>query len=329
VREGQGLGVWKLNPSAIYREVNLPMGSVRRVAGFDFSADGRWLVAANAEGVHLCDLRNGRLLASASHRNNHSVWFTADGERVALVGADHLHLWNVIQTNENIRLQDKGRLEFQPHPSLDAGSATRGPHPTLTVPSSVDRVFCVDLNAPERWWALPGNGLMGYTSSAAVSQDTNWIATSYWKGGGTYIWDTRTRQRAHSFGADGGFVTFGPDSRRLLIGSAHGYTLWELGTWRRVWELPRRSAGELVGRGAFSPDGRMIALCPDVNLLQLVETETGKKLASLDAPLPKNISHVAFSPDGGTLAASTFGSEIQLWDLRALHQELARLNLDW
>jgi WD40 repeat protein len=73
----------------------------------------------------------------------------------------------------------------------------------------------------------------------------------------------------------------------------------------------------------------MIALCPGVDLLQLVESETGRKIASLDAPVPKNIDHVAFSPDGSTLAASTFDSEIQLWDLRALHQELARLNLDW
>jgi len=332
VREGQGLGVWKLNPSAIYREVNLPMASARRVTGFDFSPDGRWIVAANAEGVHLCDFRNGRLLASASHRINHSVWFTADGERVVLVGTDHLHLWKVAREGEasgnEIQLQDRGRLVLQPGIKFDAGSTTLGPQPTLTVPS-VDRVFCVDLSAPERWWALPGNGQIGYINSATISPDTNWIATTYWKGGGTYIWDTRTRQRGHSFGTEGGFVKFSPDNRRLLVGSAHRYTLWEIGTWRRVWELPRRSAGELVGPGAFSPDGKMIALCPEVNLLQLIETESGRKIASLDAPVPKNIGPLAFSPDGGTLAASTFGSEIQLWDLRALRQELTRLNLDW
>jgi WD40 repeat protein len=105
--------------------------------------------------------------------------------------------------------------------------------------------------------------------------------------------------------------------------------MWEIGTWRQVWELSRRSAGELIGPAAFSPDGRMIALCPAVNLLQLVETQTGRKIASLDAPIPKNIGPMAFSPDSATLAASTFDSEIQLWDLRALRQELARLNLDW
>jgi WD40 repeat protein len=232
-----------------------------------------------------------------------------------------------VQTGKEPQLQDKGRFEFEPRPRLDAGSITRGAHDILTVPS-IDKVFCVDLGAPERWWALPGNGLIGAINSAAISPDTNWIATSYWKDRGTYVWDTRTRKRVQSLGAQGGFVTFSPDSRRLL-GSAHRYTLWEIETWRPVWERSRRSAGELIGRGTFTSDGRMIALCPEVNLLQLVETETGRKIASLYSPMPKNLAHVAFSPDSQTLAVSTFDKDIQLWDLRALRQELARLNLDW
>jgi len=84
-----------------------------------------------------------------------------------------------------------------------------------------------------------------------------------------------------------------------------------------------------VGGGAFSPDGRMIALCPEVNLLQLVETETGRKIASLDSPTAKNIGQMAFSPNGSILALATFDNEIRLWDLRALRKQLAELNLNW
>src|SRR5260221_6371711 len=119
-------------------------------------------------------------MADVSHRNNHSVWFTADSERVVLVGADHLHLWNVIQTPEEIQLQDQGKSVLRPGAKFDAGSATRGAQHLLSVPS-VDQVYCVDLSAPERWWSLPGNGRIGYINSAAISADTNWIATSVWK----------------------------------------------------------------------------------------------------------------------------------------------------
>jgi WD40 repeat protein len=164
---------------------------------------------------------------------------------------------------------------------------------------------------------------------AANSPDTNWIATTYWKDRGTFIWDTRTQKRAHDFGANGGFVTFSPDGRHLLVGSAHLYTLWEIGTWRRIWDLSRGSAGELVGEAAFSNDGAMIALCPEVNLLQLVDAATGRKIAAFHSPVPKNVRHVAFSADGRTLAVSTFVKDIQLWDLRALRQELSEMKLDW
>src|SRR4030095_1445576 len=106
---------------------------------------------ANGEGAHLYDLGTRALLAHASHRNNQSVWFTADSERVVLVGADHLHLWKVFQAPEEIQLQDQGRSVLRPDAKFEAGSATRGAQHLLSVPS-VDSVFCVDLSAPERWW---------------------------------------------------------------------------------------------------------------------------------------------------------------------------------
>jgi WD40 repeat protein/predicted Ser/Thr protein kinase len=328
MRERQGLGLWNLSHSSVYRTLKVPLDLPQRLEGFDFSPDGRFLSAANSDGAHLFDLRSGAYVAYASHRNNHSVWFTSDAKRIVLVGADHLHSWSVMDDGKDIQLQDGGRFEFQPRGALDAGSVTHGARHLLTVPSP-DQVFCVDLGAPGGGWTLNGQGLIGDINSAAISPDTNWIATSYWKDRGTAVWDTRTRKRIRSLGAQGGFVTFSADSRWLLVGSSHGYALWETGTWRRVWELSRSSPGELVGGGAFSPDRPLLAICPEVDLLQLVEVETGRKIASLYSPMRKNIGQVTFNSDGSILAASTFGNEIQLWDLRALRQELATLKLDW
>jgi signal transduction histidine kinase len=326
-RENQGFGLWKVSSSSTYRELTLPPGSVGYVTGFDFSPDGRLLAIVNREGLRLFDPLIVRELSFAPARNNRSVSFSADGTELVTVATDQISLWRIQQLGEA-----EWRLEWQRDllrgAPLDGGSVTRGTPPWLAVPS-IEQVFCVDLSQPRPPWSLPGEGAMGPLTCAAVSPDTNWVATSYWKGNGTFAWDTRTRRMVHNLGPAGGFVAFSPDNRWLLVGSAHEYSLWETKNWRLVREFERRSAGELVGRGAFSPDSRLMAICPEVNQTQLIETESGRRLAALNAPTPKNIGWVAFSPDGQTLAASTFDNQIQLWDLRATRQQLAALNLDW
>jgi len=63
---------------------------------------------------------------------------------------------------------------------------------------------------------------------------------------------------------------------------------------------------ELVGAGAFSPDGQIDSLCPEVNLLQLIETRPrGKSLCSgASAEEPRHGRIASRRRDG--LAAATF-----------------------
>jgi signal transduction histidine kinase len=327
-RENQGLGLWQLRPSSVYREVNLPLESARYITGFDFSPDSHTVAVANADGIHVYDLSSGKRLAFAPYQANLSVSFTADGKKLLLVGRDHISAWDIARDERQATLQPDTRLDFEPGLTLDGASVTRSGVPMLAVPS-VDCVFLVNLNYPTNWWKLSGQGRLGGVNCAVLSPNTNWLATSYWRDGRTLVWDTSTSQLPRRIGSVGGFVAFSPDNRWLLVGSAHGYSLWQSGSWQRLWEIPRRSAGELVGRAAFSPDAQLIALCPEVNQVQLVQAATGRPLVSLPAPVPKNIGWLAFSPDGATLAASTFDRELQLWDLPQLHQELAVMGLDW
>jgi signal transduction histidine kinase len=95
------------------------------------------------------------------------------------------------------------------------------------------------------------------------------------------------------------------------------------------FEFNRETTGELVGTGAFSPDSKLLAICPEVNVMQLIRIPEGRVLANLSAPNLKNIGRVAFNHDGTTVAGSTFDCRLQLWNLPALQKELAALNLDW
>ncbi|RFU43575.1 hypothetical protein DZF91_00350 [Actinomadura logoneensis] len=69
---------------------------------------------------------------------------------------------------------------------------------------------------------------------------------------------------------------------------------------------------------AFSPDGRTLASADDESSLQLWDTTTGTRLATLahDTGDPQKSRHVvAFSPDGKLLAAEDVNNVIQFWDV--------------
>lgn len=73
----------------------------------------------------------------------------------------------------------------------------------------------------------------------------------------------------------------------------------------------------------------MLAIARTLTDVQLVDPTDGKALATLQAPEPRQVSWLCFSPDGDRLAVATTGDQVQLWDLRLVRQQLAALGLDW
>jgi signal transduction histidine kinase len=328
VREQHGFGVWNVRRSDVYRELQMPIGAAHYITAFDFSPDGQSMAAANPDGLHLFDLRSGQESSSVALTNNiRSVAYTRDGESLVVAATDQIALWHPPSPGEPAWCR-KRQFELPAQVTLDGGSITRAEPALLALPAT-ENVFWVDLAQPLELGRLTGHGVMGPMTCAAINPDRRWVATTCWKNRGTFVWETATGATAHELGAAGGFVSFSPNGRWLLVGAAHAYALWDTRTWQRLWERERHTAGELVGTGCFSPDASMIALCPDVNQLQLIQTGSGRILANLNAPIPKNIGRVGFSPDGTTVAASTFDNRLQLWNLAALRRELGLLGLDW
>jgi WD40 repeat protein len=79
----------------------------------------------------------------------------------------------------------------------------------------------------------------------------------------------------------------------------------------------------------FSPDSRLMALIEDGNRVQLRETLSERVLATLEPPETVRKWSLRFSPDGSHLAVLTQDQQVELWDLRALREDLQAMNLDW
>jgi WD40 repeat protein len=120
-----------------------------------------------------------------------------------------------------------------------------------------------------------------------------------------------------------GFVTFSPSGDEMLVLNRSGAEWFDTATWQRT----RRQPGTPVsGSYAFyTPDGNGIWMVTHFRNAALLDRRTLEPLL----PLPNDVLPLALSPDGRQLAVSVEGRRMQLWDMVAVRQELAKLGLDW
>jgi WD40 repeat protein len=163
----------------------------------------------------------------------------------------------------------------------------------------------------------------------AISPDGHWVATASWHNPLVKVWDARSGDLVRTLQMPGrSNVAFSPDGRWLAT-STREYQLWKVESWQpKGPPIPANPIPEW-NFTAFSPDGRVMARTLDGQKIQLLETETEKPLAVLEAPEAVTLGRFQFSPDGSHLAAMQIDQQVQLWDLRLIRQELAQMNLDW
>src|SRR5262249_48178842 len=103
---------------------------------------------------------------------------------------------------------------------------------------------------------------------------------------------------------------FSPDGRELAVAHPDGaISVYELPSGRR---LRRLGTGPGPSRMAFDPGGRRLALaCPD--LAQVRDAQTGEVRAEFRHPA--SWPHVAWHPDGKTVATTGDDRVIRLWDV--------------
>ncbi len=93
--------------------------------------------------------------------------------------------------------------------------------------------------------------------------------------------------------------------------ASRGFQLWSLSESKLLREL-REHDYELSGSGAFSPDGKLLALGSAAGAVRLWRVDNGTLMHLLEGPAAGTKS-IAFSPGGEMIAAGSSDSAVWLW----------------
>jgi RNA polymerase sigma factor (sigma-70 family) len=305
---------------------------VKSVFPIVFSPDCKIVATSGDKSTLLRDADSGRELRrlpiSAS-----SLAFAPDGRTLAFHKGAAIHLWNLDTGNE---------LPQRPGHSADVPLVAFSPDAkTIATAGYGDTVYL--------WEATTGKFVRSFHG---FRQEI--LALAFTAGGKHIIaggddgmvrcWDVETGREVHHFqacdakypemrlSADGGTLI---STEKISGKDAYAVRIWNAATGKEI--VKRRGYRKNYFHSVLSPAGDSLALIAEKEIM-VEELATGRKLLSVNGSGFFDVSSVAFSPDGRTLALGEFktyhgpnlslSSELEavhLWEL-ASGTEALRLN---
>ncbi len=244
--------------------------------------------------------------------------FSPDGKRLAtLRGTNGLALWE-LESRSLLASWQVAAPDWLAWPTV-AGPVLAATFPTNDAPTEVWE-FPVPGGAPRRrFQLLPANSPV---TCLALAPDGAQLLSGH-QNGRLRWWDAAAgtalrEQTACELPVQG--AAFSRDGARLALWSSFPRALWSsfprvLQTWDAVAhrplatnEFPRRS----LFAAAFAPDGVMMASGGDLQAFRFWQSATLDPAGGLPEQRA-NVTHLAWSPRGNTLAAATLDGALRLW----------------
>ncbi|MET7396854.1 Hsp70 family protein [Dactylosporangium sp. NPDC005572] len=267
-----------------------------------FTPAGTHLVTATATGVVLREAGTGRALRELAGHTTFlmEARFTADGHRLVTAGGTTARLWDVATGQ---------RLLTLPHKGIVFDAAISPDERWMATAGGDDRAVVWDAATGRKRHTLRHRGQV---RSVAFGPDGRELATADIDG--VSVWDLQTGHLLRRFKRYlARRLLFSPAGDRIV--SLHwphfGSVVLDAHSGEPVVELRHRDAADrrgIVERGAFSPDGRWLAIATDDGVATVWDPATGERLMSITTR--ERVTSVSFSPDGSLLAVGAVTGRI-------------------
>jgi WD40 repeat protein len=331
-KSGLDLGLWEIGGGEETRLLTHPNKPAESPHWSDavYSPDGRWLAVGCRTGVCLWETDTHRDVGFLTIGYCEFLCFSPQDGGLITCSPRGVQRWPChIRTLDRQSITTVGPPETLIQPAdARVRKATLSGDGTLLAVETRDR-------KTGRLWDWAGRRWLATLEhpqfhDIALSADGRWAAAGNWHAWNAVVWDAHTGRRAARLETTGSTtVAFSPDNRWLVTGTGEEYRVWHLGSWQPAYRVPRQKGGGYPGVMAFSPDSRFLAATLSRNQASLLETATGREVASFDPPASEWISALRFRPDGAELAVVSDTQGVRVWNLRRLREQLDRLKLDW
>ena len=310
-------------------------GHTNSIYSVSFSPDNTTIVSASSDNtVRLWNVNTGETKVTLiGHTDSvNSVAYAPNGHTIATASSDKtVRLWNATTGKHEATLTGHTDsvtwVTYSPHGNMIA-TASGGRH-------SND-------NTVRLWNAKTGETqaiLTGHHRIKSIVYASDGETLTYQQENGVWSWDAKTGKhkttRVHKvkdtpteYSHAGGVSVYSPDGNTVAtVGSLHTVQLSDVRTGKRKATLKHTNYFDWIymmitdreydiEAMAFSPNGETIVTgggyyTNDEGMVYLWHTRTRKRKTIYKGH--GYVSSVAFSPDGGTIAAGNWENEVRLW----------------
>jgi WD40 repeat protein len=322
----QGMdGVVRRWEVAAARELDKLSGFAGGVQALAFAPNGKSLAVADGrrQAIHVVDLATSKVLQQFSGPQGAGPTapaFAPDGKTLAAVSNGSISLWDTRTGKEVRRLPAQAYFLMTPAFSPDGK--------TLAIGSSLgNRLRVWDVATGKELHVFAGH--QAEVTAVALAPDGKTLVTASLDQT-VRLWESATgrelrqfirpvpRKDAADVGSFAPLLGFSPNGKTVSAGYPDGtICIWDADTGKALRDFSGHATP--VAALVFSPSGKALASGGIDGLVRLWDVATGKKVRELKLPPIPRIAglnggsagtiHLAFSPDGKTLAVGGPGAE--------------------